>query len=256
MSKLAPKDKFFDLSDYGRPPAKLIANSLQNTSFTAIHVTYAFGIAGLIAVGCILTQHFVLAALFIIIKSVIDGADGELARLKQKPSYIGRYLDSVFDILLNALLLSAISYVTHISFVYAVLAFMCMQLQGTLYNFYYVILRHASIGGDITSKIFETKAPTALHGESQHKVNILFNIYTVVYGGFDKTIQALDNSAHNSTVFPSWYMTLVSLYGLGFQLLIMAVMLAFNGVQYIIPFLITYTVFIPIIIGIRKVYFK
>ena len=39
--------------------------------------------------------------MFIILKSIIDAADGELARVKQTPSYAGRYLDSVFDIILN-----------------------------------------------------------------------------------------------------------------------------------------------------------
>ncbi|HQK41264.1 MAG TPA: CDP-alcohol phosphatidyltransferase, partial [Flavobacterium alvei] len=34
MSKLAAKDKFLDLSDYGRPLAKLFANGLKNTQFT------------------------------------------------------------------------------------------------------------------------------------------------------------------------------------------------------------------------------
>jgi hypothetical protein len=33
------------------------------------------------------------------------------------------------------------------------LAFIAIQLQGTLYNYYYVILRNKSIDGDSTSKI-------------------------------------------------------------------------------------------------------
>ena len=42
-------------------------------------------------------------AFFLIFKSILDAADGELARVKQKPSNTGRYLDSVADIILNAL---------------------------------------------------------------------------------------------------------------------------------------------------------
>ena len=34
MSKLPKEFQFIDLSDYGRPIAKMIANSLKNTSFT------------------------------------------------------------------------------------------------------------------------------------------------------------------------------------------------------------------------------
>jgi len=65
-------------------------------------------------------------------------------------------------------------------------SFFSIQLQGTLYNYYYVILRTKSIGGDSTSKIFEYKVPKALPGESQKSVAILFSIYTIVYGIFDK----------------------------------------------------------------------
>ena len=42
---------------------------------------------------------------------VLDAADGELARLKQKPSYIGRYFDSVSDIILNFFFLATICYI-------------------------------------------------------------------------------------------------------------------------------------------------
>ena len=51
-------------------------------------------------------------------------------------------------------------------------------------------------------------------------------------------------------------MTLVSVYGLGFQLMIIAVMLPMNLIEYIIPFFIFYTALIFVIIGIRKVLFK
>ena len=52
----------------------------------------------------------------------------------------------------------------------ALLAFIGIQLQGTLYNYYYVILRNKSVGGDATSKIFEYKTPKALPGETQQAV--------------------------------------------------------------------------------------
>ena len=102
MSKLPKAHKFIDLSDYGRPAARVIANALKNTSFTPIHVTIGFIISGLLACYCILQGYHGLAAFFLILKSVLDAADGELARVKQKPSYTGRYLDSVADVTLNA----------------------------------------------------------------------------------------------------------------------------------------------------------
>ena len=252
MSKLAAQDKFLDLSDYGRPFGKFLANSLKNTRFTPIHVTLLFGISGLLAIYCILENYYFLASFFIILKSGIDAADGELARLKKTPSYTGRYLDSVFDIVLNFLIFLSICYVSKTNLWMTLLAFIGVQLQGTLYNYYYVILRTKSVGGDSTSKIFEYKTPKALPGETQKAVNILFGIYTVVYGVFDKIIHLLDPEAYKVKTFPNWFMTLLSLYGLGFQLLIIAVMLPLGWIEYIVPFFITYTLLILALIGIRK----
>jgi hypothetical protein len=256
MSKLAAQDKFLDLSDYGRPFGKWLANSLKNSRFTPIHVTLLFGITGLIAMYCILNENYLWAGFFIVLKSGIDAADGELARLKNTPSYVGRYLDSVFDIILNFLFLTTICYVSKTSFWLTLIAFFCIQLQGTLYNYYYVILRNKSVGGDTTSKVFEYKTPRALPGESQKTVDILFQIYTIVYGGFDKIIHALDNDAYKVKTLPNWFMTLVSLYGLGFQLLIIAVLLPLGQIEWIIPFFIAYSILIFILIGIRKTYFN
>ena len=256
MSKLTAQDQFLDLSDYGRPFGRFLANQLKNTLFTPVHVTLLFGVSGLIAIYCILMQHYYLASFFIILKSGIDAADGELARLKKTPSYFGRYLDSVFDIVLNFMLLMVICYVTQASVLIALFAFIGIQLQGTLYNYYYVILRTRSVGGDGTSKIFEYKTPIALPGESQKSVDILFGIYNIVYGGFDKVIHLLDPNAYKVKTFPNWFMTMVSLYGLGFQLLIIALMLPMGLIGYILPFFIIYTLLVIVIIAVRKIVIK
>jgi len=255
MSKLATQNQFLDLSDYGRPFARYFANQLKSTRFTPIHVTLLFGVSGLISIYCVIQNHYFLAAFFIILKSIIDAVDGELARAKNTPSYTGRYLDSIFDIILNFLLLMSICYVSRTAFWTTILAFIGIQLQGTLYNYYYVILRHKLAGGDTTSKIFEDKSPRALPGENQKTVDIFFRIYTLVYGIFDTIIHRLDKEAYKAKSFPNWFMTIVSLYGLGFQLLIIAIMLSLNWVEYIAPFFIGYTSLILILIKVRKTLF-
>lgn len=252
MSKLAAQDKFLDLSDYGRPFAIFIANQLKYSRFTPIHLTLLFGLSGLMAIFCILQGYYYGASFFIILKSILDAADGELSRVKCTPSYTGRYLDSVFDIILNALFLAAIAYVSKTNVLLTFGAFIAIQLQGTLYNYYYVILRHKSVGGDATSKIFENAAPKAFPNESQAAVDVLFKLYSVLYGVFDKTIQAFDKKADRVSTFPNWFMTFLSIYGLGFQLLIMAVMLPLHLTAYIIPFFIIYSLFLFVFIGIRR----
>ena len=188
MSKLAAQDKFLDFSDYGRPFAQIIANQLKNTRFTPVHLTLLFGISGLIAVYCIFNAYYWWAGCFLIVKSILDAADGELSRVKNTPSYTGRYLDSVFDIILNFIFLMTICSISNSSWVLTLIAFLCIQLQGTVYNFYYVILRNNSVGGDATSKIFETETPEAFANENQKTVNALFAIYLTLYGIFDSIV--------------------------------------------------------------------
>jgi hypothetical protein len=253
MSKLPDANRFLDLSDYGRPAARFIANSLKKSNITPTHVTIGFMISGIIAVVCILYGYFWAAAFFLIFKSILDAADGELARIKKTPSYTGRYFDSVADIILNLLIILGIGYVTDSSLAYTVLAFLGIQLQGTLYNYYYVILR-TRLDGDTTSRIFENETPIALKGEKQKNVNILFSLYKIFYGLFDKAIFILDRNAFKSDWFPKWFMTAVSILGLGFQLLIIGVMLVLGWKEYIIPFFIFYSALIFLFIGIRKYY--
>jgi hypothetical protein len=67
MSKLAAQDKFLDLSDYGRSFGKFFALQLKDSRFTPIHVTLLFGLSGLIAIYCILENHYLLAGFFILL---------------------------------------------------------------------------------------------------------------------------------------------------------------------------------------------
>lgn len=253
MAKLPPEHRFLDLSDYGRSPARLIANSLKETRFTPIDVTSAFIVTGLIAAVCMLQSFYWTAAFFLVFKSVLDAADGELARIKGTPSYVGRYYDSVADILLNLLFFITLSYITEASIWLALLAFIGVQLQGTLYNYYYVILRN-TVAGDTTSRIFEVEPPVAFKGEQQKNVNLFFHLYNTLYITFDKAIYHLDTQAAKGKIFPRWFMTMLSGFGLGFQLLLISLFLVLGWKEYIIPFFIGYTLLIFVFVGIRKTF--
>ena len=255
MAKLPKKHQFLDLSDYGRSSGHWIASKLQYTDLTPIHVTTMFIITGFIAIGFLLNGYFITSAFFIILKSILDAADGELSRLKKKPSYVGRYYDSIADLLLNFCFLLTIWYITDISIIYMLIAFLGIQLQGTLYNYYYVILRN-SVQGDSTSRVVENSKPKAFKGESQSRVNLFYEIYNILYMAFDKSIYYMDENARFCQPFPKWFMTLVSLYGLGFQLLIIAIMLVFKLQNLVIPFFIGYSVLIIVFICIRKLILK
>jgi phosphatidylglycerophosphate synthase len=123
MSKLPKEHQFIDLSDYGRPFAKIIAKALKNSSLTPVDLTISFVISGLLSVFCMIEGHYVLAAFFLILKSILDAADGELARIKGTPSYTGRFLDSVADIILNFIIIITIWKLTDINILFSFLAF-------------------------------------------------------------------------------------------------------------------------------------
>ena len=171
--------------------------------------------------------------------------------MKNTPSYTGRFLDSIADIILNSLILIAIWYNTDSNFIYIILAFLGIQLQGTLYNYYYVILRN-KLSGDTTSRVFEYETPIAMKGEKQKNVNLLFRIYKLLYGAFDKTIYTLDSNANEGKIFPNLLMTGVSTFGLGFQLLIISILLVIGFKDYIVSFFIWYSLMIMVFICIRK----
>ena len=255
MAKLPKEYQFLDLSDYGRAPGHWIASKFQHTNFTPIHVTTLFFISGILAIVFLLNGYSVTSAFFIILKSILDAADGELSRLKKQPSYVGRYYDSIADLILNFCFLLTFWYITDISIVYMLIAFFVLQLQGTLYNYYYVILRN-SVQGDSTSRVFENTRPKAFKGESQNSVNLFHKIYTILYVGFDKIIHYIDQNAKYSKPFPKWFMTMISVYGLGFQLLLMALMIVFELEKLVIPFFIGYSVLILVFVCVRKLIIK
>ena len=255
MSKLPAQYKFLDISDYGRPVARYIAKAFQNTSITPVHVTCMFIVSGVFAILAMVYQQYWLALFLLVLKSVLDAADGELARIKETPSYTGRYFDSIADILLNAGIFYTLYSISTSSLLMAVIAFACLQLQGTLYNYYYVILRN-KVEGDTTSRVFETETPTALPGEKQQTVSFLFAIYRMLYGTFDAVIYALDRNAYSGSILPNWFMTCLSFFGLGFQLLLIGVLLVAGLKDFIVPLFIMFSFLVFVFIGIRRTWYS
>lgn len=198
-----------------------------------------------------LNEIYWAAGIFLVCKSILDAADGELARIKNTPSYTGRFLDSIADIVLNLLLFTVITYISDTHILPGILAFICMQLQGTLYNYYYAILRSKK-AGDTTSRIFEKEVPTAFPGEQQKYVTLTYKLYRFLYGGFDELIYRLDFSAFSGKLIPNWFMTMLSIFGLGFQLLLISLLLILGLKAYVALIIIALTALLPVFIFIRK----
>jgi phosphatidylglycerophosphate synthase len=75
-------------------------------------VVAAAGVAGLAAAVELGRGSLLAAALLVQLKTVLDNADGQLARLTARTSVFGRYLDSEVDLLVNAALFAALAWTT------------------------------------------------------------------------------------------------------------------------------------------------
>jgi phosphatidylglycerophosphate synthase len=75
-------------------------------------VVVAAGVAGLAAAVELGRGTFLVAALLVQVKTLLDNADGQLARLARRTSAFGRYLDSEVDLLVNAALFAALGWKT------------------------------------------------------------------------------------------------------------------------------------------------
>jgi archaetidylinositol phosphate synthase len=75
-------------------------------------VVAAAGLAGLWAAVELGRGSLLVAAVLVQLKTLLDNADGQLARLTGRTSAFGRYLDSEVDLLVNAALFGALGWTT------------------------------------------------------------------------------------------------------------------------------------------------
>lgn len=91
-----------------RPLAHLVVLALAPLRVpppAVVLLAAATGIAGAVELA---RGHLIVAALLVQLKTVLDNADGQLARLTGRVTAFGRYLDSECDLLVNAALFAAL----------------------------------------------------------------------------------------------------------------------------------------------------
>ena len=110
-----------------RPVAHVVVAALLPLRVPPPAVVGAATVTGLGAAVELARGHLVAAAILLQVKTVLDNADGQLARASGRVSVLGRYLDSESDLLVDAALFSAIGYLTHQP-VLAAIAFVVLAL--------------------------------------------------------------------------------------------------------------------------------
>lgn len=85
-----------------RPIAHLVVLALYRTRVSPHAVVLANSLVGLAGAAAIFAGQDILAAVGLQAKTVLDNADGQLARARHEETLTGRFLDSELDLLVNA----------------------------------------------------------------------------------------------------------------------------------------------------------
>jgi archaetidylinositol phosphate synthase len=110
-----------------RPVAHVLVLGLLPLRVPPPAVVFAATATGLGAAAELWRGHLWVAAILLQVKTVLDNADGQLARAAGKVSVFGRYLDSESDLLIDAALFLALGHVTG-SWLLAAVAFVVLTL--------------------------------------------------------------------------------------------------------------------------------
>lgn len=93
-----------------RPLAHPLVLALARLRVPPVAVVLAAGAAGVAGAVELGRGSFIVAALLVQLKTLLDNTDGQLARLTDRTSSFGRYLDSEVDLVVNAALFAALGW--------------------------------------------------------------------------------------------------------------------------------------------------
>ena len=139
----------------------------------------ANGAAGVAAVYFVVKGELLGAALLLQLKTLLDNADGQLARRSGRTSAFGRYLDTEVDLLVNAALFAALGHVTG-EWLLAAASFVALTLVLSA-DFNEDVLHRRAHGETVV-----TEPPTA--GEARPSC-WLAGIYRAVFAPQDRAFQ-------------------------------------------------------------------
>lgn len=144
------------------PPAVVLANSA----------------AGLLAALALARGELVLAALLLQLKTLLDNADGQLARAAGRVSLVGRYLDTEADLVVNATLFAALGAATGMPWL-ALAAFCALTL--VLSASFNVAELHRDVRGEMTER------PVASGGRVERVLEL---VYRAVFAPQDSLLRS------------------------------------------------------------------
>jgi hypothetical protein len=161
-----------------RPAAQVLVRGLLPLRVPPPAVVLAGTAVGLAAAAVLWKGSLLWAALLLQVKTVLDGADGQLARASGKVTVLGRFLDSVSDLLVDAALFAALGHVTGQP-VLAGIAFFVLAL-----------VLSTDFGWEILYRRERGEAREA-RPEATGLAGVLGRVYDVVYAPQDRLVEWL-----------------------------------------------------------------
>lgn len=204
-----------------RPLAHLVVLALAPLRVPPPAVVLGAAGVGLLAALQLARGQLIVAAILLQLKTVLDNADGQLARLTGRVSVLGRYLDSESDLLVDAALLAALGATTG----HYILAACCFAVLTLVLGINFNVERlYRRERGDVS----DPQPP------AQGIARLLERIYGVVYGPQDRLVERFvewrlartTDPAQRLAYHDSWTVGIVANFGLSTQLAVLGVCLA------------------------------
>ena len=216
-----------DLSDWGRPIARSLALYLKDRPVSVIQVTNSHFILTLFCAWLIIQGQIVVASILLVVKGVVDAIDGELARIRRRPSHVGRYWDTIADAMGLVVVMFALGTILKWGHALTITVILNVLLQYSLFNHFSLRLRILG-SGDTTSRLDERTCPRAYPWEKQKNVERLHRIYLLLFYWQDRIITALTGRGTKELRIE---LTSSSILGFGFQSLILASMAIVDRIE-------------------------
>jgi phosphatidylglycerophosphate synthase len=195
-----------------RPAAHLLARALRPLRVPPPAVVLTATCVGLGAAVAIGAGHFVAGALLLQLKTLLDNADGQLARLSGRITAFGRYLDSESDLLVDAAVFAALG--LHVGPVLALAGFLALTL-----------VLSANFNIERVYRNAHAPAAPAAAEQRDRKTRVVAALYRVLYEPQDRLFDALSRRRGSAWHEPRGVQALANM-GLSTQLAALGACLA------------------------------
>ena len=134
-----------DLSEWGTPFARVAARILKEKPISVIQVTNIHLFLTIFCAWLITQEYTIIACSLLVVKGVIDAVDGELARIRERPSHVGRYWDTVADTIGLIAVMCSFGILLDWNYTLVLTLILATLFQYSLFNHYSILMRELGL---------------------------------------------------------------------------------------------------------------